>query len=139
MKAYIDSDVILDVLLAREAHLHASSQILDRCETGIIRGCTTALAIANIYYILRCYDATRAKRAIQSIRAILTVLPVSDREIELALQAPFKDFEDGVQNFVAEAHHCRWILTRNKKDYAGSALKVLTPNEYLLIGSSRSP
>jgi len=138
MKSYVDSDVILDVLLGREAFLCESSQVLNRCERRDMTGCTTALAIANIYYILRRYDANSAKNAIKTLRDIFTVLPVSDSEIGRSLDSKFKDFEDGVQNYVAENHHCDLIITRNKKDYMHSRLKVLTPNEYVLtIGIAR--
>jgi len=132
MKAYIDSDVILDVLLARKAFLPASSHILNLCENREINGCTTALAIANIYYILNRYDIKNAKKAIRVLREIFSILPVSDHEIGRSLDSRFKDFEDGVQNFTAEHHECDTIITRNKKDYAYSRLKVLMPDEYLL-------
>jgi len=132
MKVYVDSDVILDVLLGRDVFLCESSQILNRCERGEMLGCTTALAIANIHYILRRYDAKKAKKAIQSLRDIFNILPVSDREIGQSLDSNFKDFEDGVQNFVVGNYGCSLVLTRNKKDYVSSLLKVLTPKEYLL-------
>jgi len=132
MKAYVDSDVILDVLLGREAFECESSQILDLCEKGEFIGCTTVLAIANIYYILNRYDAKNAKKAVRLLREIFEVLPVFDHEIGRSLDSRFKDFEDGVQNFTAENQDCDLIITRNKKDYAYSRLKVVTPNEYLL-------
>jgi len=133
MKAYIDSDVILDVLLGRDDFLSESGQILHLCETGKMTGCTTVLAIANIYYILNRYDTKNARKAINALREIFKVLPVSDNEIGRSLDSKFKDFEDGVQNYTAENHDCNLIMTRNKKDYTCSRLKVLTPNEYLLI------
>jgi len=60
------------------------------------------------------------------------VLPVTDEEIGKSLQSTFKDFEDAAQNFVAEKRACNCIITRNKKNYAHSQLKVFTPKEYLL-------
>jgi len=132
MKAYVDSDVLLDVLLGRDAFLAESSQLLNLCEIHEVEGCTTALAIANIYYILRRYDTKNARLAIQSLREILQVLPASDNEIAQSLNSKFKDFEDGVQNYIAENHACACIITRNKKDYTHSQLKVFTPKEYLL-------
>jgi len=132
MKTYIDSDVVLDVLLGRDTFLVESSQIFNLCEIHQITGCTTTLAIANIYYILCRYDSSLAKTAIKSLREILQVLPVTDEEIGKSLHSKFKDFEDGVQNFVAENYACNCIITRNKKDYANSQLKVFTPKEYLL-------
>jgi len=79
-----------------------------------------------------------AKNAIKILREILTVLPVSDHELGQSLNSRFKDFEDGVQNYVAENHDYDLIITRNKKDYTHSRLKILTLNEYLLtIGIAR--
>ncbi|MDX8406264.1 MAG: PIN domain-containing protein [Mariprofundus sp.] len=132
MKAYVDSDVILDVLLGRDEFLCESGQILTLCETREIIGCTTVLAMANIYYILNRYDSKNTRKAIKTLREIFKVLPVSDNEIGRSLDSRFKDFENGVQNFTAESHDCNLIITRNKKDYAHSRLNVLTPNEYLL-------
>lgn len=132
MTVYIDSDVILDVLLGREEFLMASSQVMNLCEIREISGHTTVLAITNIFYILNRYHAANAKKAIKALREILIVLPVSDLELDKALNSSFRDFEDGVQNFTAESHGCEVIITRNKKDFSHSQLRVLTPGEYLL-------
>jgi len=91
-----------------------------------------------MHFILSRYDAKNAKKAVQALRGIFNVLPVSDREIGESLSSNFKDFENGVQNFVAENHGCSLVLTRNKKDYVSSLLKVLTPNEYLLTIGTES-
>jgi len=75
MKVYVDSDVILDVLLGRDAFLCESSQVLNLCETREIVGCTTALAVANMHYILSRYDAKNARKAVQALREIFNVYP----------------------------------------------------------------
>ncbi len=133
MKAYIDSDVILDVILGREEFIVESSQIMNECETRELDGHTTVLALTNIFYILNRYNSANAKKAIQTLREILIVMPVTDIELGKAFDSSFKDFEDGVQNFTAGHHGCKIILTRNKKDYSHSRLRVLTPDEYLLL------
>ena len=132
MKAYIDSDVILDVLLGREEFMSSSSQIINNCEIREMDGHTTVLALANIFYILNRYSSSNAKKAIQTLREILGILPVTDRELGKALSSDFRDVEDGIQYFTAEYHGCEIIITRNKKDFSYSRLRVLTPNEYLL-------
>ena len=48
-----------------------------------------------------------------------------------ALDSEWKDFEDSVQNAVAEVHDYDCIITRNKNDYKKSNLKVFTPEEFL--------
>ena len=133
MKAYIDSDIILDVFLARERFVNESSQILSLCENRHIIGCSTALAVANIYYIMNRFDKSKSKKAIKYLRDILKILPVTDNELARSLDSKFTDFEDGIQNFTAENAECDIIITRNVKDYKTSKLEVKTAAEFLLL------
>ena len=48
-----------------------------------------------------------------------------------ALNSDWTDFEDCVQNAVAESHDYAAIITRNKNDYKKSNLKVFSPAEFL--------
>ncbi len=132
MKVYIDSDVILDVLLGREKFATESSQILNLSEKGLISGTTTLLAIANIYYILRRYDNKKAIKSIKTLREILQVMPLTDKELLMALNSNFKDFEDSVQNSATLSFGCVAIITRNIKDYSSSELNIYSPKEFLL-------
>ncbi|MDG3556648.1 PIN domain-containing protein [Acinetobacter bereziniae] len=52
-RIFIDSDVILDVALARQPFVKASQIVLALCEKGQFTGCVSSNSIANIYYILR--------------------------------------------------------------------------------------
>ena len=132
MRAYIDADVILDVLLGREDFVKESSIVLNLCENRTIIGHTTTLALANIYYIFRKIDNKKAKNGIKKLRIILKVLPITDNEFGLALDSKFKDFEDAVQNFAAEKGDCELIITRNVKDFKQSRIKAITPKELLM-------
>ena len=49
MKIFIDTNVILDVLCAREKFYDDSLQILKLCETKIVKGYISALSIANLF------------------------------------------------------------------------------------------
>lgn len=44
-----------------------------------------------------------------------------------------KDFEDAVQTSAAELNDIEVIITRNKRDFTNTSLKILTPNEFLEI------
>ena len=132
MKVYIDSDVILDVLLARENFATESGQILNLSEKGLISGTTTLLAIANIHYILRRYDNKKAIKTIRTLREILNVMPLTDKELLMALNSNFKDFEDAIQNSAALSFGCTAIITRNIRDYASSELSIYSPKEFIL-------
>ena len=50
MRILCDTNIILDVLLDREPFVAASTEVLKRCEIGIIEGFTTASCITDIFY-----------------------------------------------------------------------------------------
>lgn len=49
----------------------------------------------------------------------------------MALASDFKDFEDGLQYFVAMDNQADVIITRNKKDFVNSKIPVMTAGEYM--------
>ncbi len=53
MRILIDTNVILDVLCARENFLESSSKVWKYCEINKLEGYISALSIQNIVYILR--------------------------------------------------------------------------------------
>lgn len=44
-----------------------------------------------------------------------------------------QDFEDTIQTCAAELNEIEVIVTRNKKDFSNTSLKILTPKEFLII------
>ncbi|PXF59413.1 MAG: hypothetical protein C4B58_03620 [Deltaproteobacteria bacterium] len=54
-----------------------------------------------------------------------------ERMIERALDSNIRDFEDAVLSEAGQLAKVESIVTRNMKDFAGSALKVLDPTEFL--------
>ena len=62
---------------------------------------------------------------------IVHVADVSEQDIISALESDWNDFEDSVQNSVAENHAFDVIITRNPQDYKKSVLKVYSPQNFL--------
>ena len=62
---------------------------------------------------------------------MIHVADVSEDNILTALDSDWSDFEDSVQNAVAESHNYDAVITRNKGDYKNSNLKVFSPKEFL--------
>ena len=51
-------------------------------------------------------------------------------ELESAAKMKWRDFEDAIQAETASRIHADYIITRNAKDFAGSQVKAITPEEY---------
>lgn len=133
MRVFLDTDVILDCVLARPGFSEEATAILNLCETGGVKGLTSTLILANCHYVFSKREtASKSREVLSRLRALLTVCPVSDRELSEALVSKFKDLEDGIQYFTALNNAADVIVTRNTRDFKSSTLPVLLPREFLI-------
>ena len=133
MKALCDTNIILDVLLAREPFVKASAEVLHLCEKREINGFTTASCITDIFYIVRKYlhDIERTYQAIEKILEIIHVCGVTSADIQEALLRRASDFEDCLAATCARSIHCDCIITRDVKGFADLGIPTFTPEEVL--------
>jgi predicted nucleic acid-binding protein len=131
-RVFVDSDVILDVALARQPFVDASRVVLSLLENGKAVGFASSNSITNIYNVLRKAGGDfKAREFIQQLLKYLTAIPIVHADLLNALKSDFSDFEDGVQNYAAQSHQCDCIVTRNVEDYKKSELDVYLPMQFL--------
>ena len=131
-RVFVDSDVILDVGLAREPFLQASKLVLSLLENGRAVGHLSSNSITNIYYILRKAGGdSNARVFIGKLLKYMTVSPVGHSTILSALKSEFGDFEDAVQHESANESQCSAIVTRNLEHYKKSRIEVSAPSDYI--------
>ncbi|GBF44642.1 PIN domain protein [Leptospira ellinghausenii] len=131
---YLDSDVIIDYLYAREPFFQESVELISLIENKKIKGYISSLIIWNIFYILAKYTNEKSARAlIKEFKTIIEIIPIDEKIIDLGLNSSIKDFEDSIQYFAAKSKKIKYIITRNKKDYPGGEIKPLSPKEFLTI------
>ena len=132
MQELIDTNVVLDVLLNRDDFVRDAVAILKLPESSVQKY-VSASAITDIYYIARqeIKDKAEVKNLLKTLLQIIHVADVSEDNILTALDSDWSDFEDSVQNAVAESHNYDAVITRNKGDYKKSNLKVFSPKEFL--------
>jgi len=131
MKALIDTNVILDVLYARDPFISDSVYVLRLCEYKSIEGVVTSKTIADVYYFLRkqLKSEKKARSVIEKILSIFTVCDVTGQNIRDALMIDNGDFEDALQIACAKSARCTVIITRNERDYKAQGIRVLRPDE----------
>ena len=131
-RIFVDSDVILDVALARQPFVEASQQVLALCENGAFTGCISSNSVANIYYILRKLGGDeKARIFIKQLLKFLVIIPVDHVGMSKALDSKFTDFEDAIQHFAALSFGCTAIVTRNVQDYKLAELNVVLPSVFV--------
>jgi predicted nucleic acid-binding protein len=132
-KIFIDSDVILDVLLARELFYEFSAEIFDLGISKKINLFTTAVVFSNVFYFVRKkYGMKISKELLKKLRRFINVLPVEEKIVDMALNSKFGDFEDGIQYFASKEHNIPVLITRNGKDYKEKEIIIQTAEEYII-------
>ncbi|WP_227368893.1 PIN domain-containing protein [Halomonas sp. M20] len=129
----LDTNVVLDVIQRREPHYKASSAVMDRIIRRKTAGALSAHAITTVHFIIaRHQNRNVAAQAVQWLLKHFTVAAVGKPELLRAQALGWSDFEDAVVAAAAESSDCSTILSRNVRDFAGSPILVVTPEEYLL-------
>jgi predicted nucleic acid-binding protein len=132
IKIFVDSDVLLDVLLKRPQFMLDAMNILALADNkNSFRLMTSAVAFVNAHYFLDKYDRQNKFHHLKGLRPNVSIVNVDEKIIDLALKKGNNDFEDTVQYFAAISAGADVIITRNKKDYIQSDIPVLTPSEFL--------
>jgi predicted nucleic acid-binding protein len=130
---FVDTDVLLDVVIKREDFYLASFQIVQLIEQKKLNGYITPMTINNIYYFTRKeLSHSHALSLIEKLMVIFNVAGIDKSGIISALNSDFKDFEDALQNYSALQHpEIETLITRNIKDYRCSDLAIMTPTDFI--------
>ena len=135
MKVFYDSNVVLDLLLNRTEFLADSMAALKFSELGIVKGYISVVSITDIFYLLRknLKDYNQAIAKMQILFNIVNIGKADKKTAYRALNSGWNDFEDAVQYSVAKKLKAKYIITRNKKDFANSEIPVVSPAEFIAL------
>jgi predicted nucleic acid-binding protein len=129
---FLDSDIVLDFYVQREPHHEIALRLFTHLKRAKIRCFTSAVVMANAYYILTKIENTKyALDKMRKLRKFTSIAPLNESIIDAALSFPFKDFEDSIQFQCAIQNGIETIITRNTRDYPKDQLKVADPGQYL--------
>ena len=131
-KVFVDTDVILDLLAERKPFYDHAAMLFTLADTGEIQIHISALTIPNLHYILSgTLSPDEASKRILQFKTLVTVLPLTDKVIDLGLTSSFRDVEDSFQYFTALEHNIQTLITRNLKDYKSPTIAVMTAEHYM--------
>ena len=132
-KLFIDTNIVIDLLSRRLPFYDEAAELFSLADKRQIALSVSSLTIANTAYILlKHMDADGAKATLRKLMLLVSVLPLDDKIIGLAINdKSFADFEDGLHYFTALENEQELIITRNLKDFKHSALPVLTAKQFI--------
>lgn len=132
MRLYLDTNVILDLILNRAPFFDDIARIITLYEMGECELFTSSVSVVNCNYILgKNIDRKQVIDNLKILRSFCSILTVSELEIDKSLNSNFKDFEDAVQYFTCIKNDCNFIITRDLKDFKNSEIPAITPAEFL--------
>ena len=129
---FVDSDILLDLLLTRAPYDHYSELVLEESKLKHFNIYTSTLVFANIHYLLvKNFNKQIAKDQLKTLSGIIKILSFETEELKKALNSEHADFEDTVQYFIAKKHNCEMVISRNIKHYKKFDIPVLTAEQFL--------
>jgi predicted nucleic acid-binding protein len=132
VKVLLDTNIIVDVALEREPFSTDSDRVLSFVEQGQVEGYISASTFSDLYYIIRRGKGRDWTLAfLMQLGTLCQVATVDQSVISMALNANFKDFEDGIQYSTAAINQLDAIITRNQKDFPVTTPRILTPNQLI--------
>ncbi len=136
-KVFLDTNVILDYLLARSPFDSDAKRLFEAAELGNIQLFASALSFCNIAYIVRKIKSTADFQTIATdLSTFISITSINESIILEALSMGYSDFEDAVQYSSALSETClNHFITRNKVDFTQTILLVLSPSEYWALKS----
>ena len=132
MKALVDTNVVLDVLLARTQFASEATRVFSLVEESRIEASLCATTLTTIDYLLKqSLPRVQATQAIRGLLKLFEIAPVNRSVLERAIESKIADFEDAVLEQAACLIGADAIITRNTKDFRKSAIRAVDPIEFL--------
>jgi predicted nucleic acid-binding protein len=134
LKVIVDTNVVLDVLLAREPFLKPAVEVFCLVEESRIDAFICATTVTTVDYLLvKSLPKSDARSALRRLISLFEIATVNRPVIERALESKIQDFEDAVLSEAGQMAGADFVITRNIKDFSGSSLKVCDPDEFLAL------
>lgn len=132
MRVLLDTNILLDLVLDRAPFVEEATAIWEACRVEQFDGYVSAISPLNVFYVIRrARDGAIARQAVEDILTAFDVCSIDTESLEAALALPLKDFEDAVQLASALIYQLDAIVTRDANDFAGAALPVYLPADFL--------
>jgi len=131
MRPLLDTNVLVDVALARPGLHAASGAVVAWCLNNPGSGLLAVHSLATFSYLVgRTAGAAKARAFIADLIEGTDIARLDNAEIKRALAFPMADFEDALIAAAAESAAATHIVTRNTADFRRSPVKAISPEEF---------
>lgn len=129
-RIFLDTNFIIDYLL-RDEFKPMCQQFLAECSQRNYYFCVSFLTVANFAYVARKLPKEELYENLQMLVSLFDVVPNDYSQLSGAINLFASDFEDALQYEAAKMAQCKFIITRNQKDFPFSDIIVCSAQEFL--------
>ena len=138
MRLLLDINILLDVAFQRPGE-PATAQVIARCGHEHEAWLAWHTLVTVAYLVERQQSAAQAREFLRSLLAWADVAATQRSDALQALDWAMPDVEDALQAAAAVACGAQVILTRNVRDFKGSPVVAMTPEDFLANHGPKSP
>ncbi len=133
----VDSNIIIDALVRRAPFDESARLLIALGMLGEFELWVSISQLTDIFYVLseggKRSWAEQAKHRMRELRRAVRVCSLGEREADAALASTWADFEDSCVHQAAVKMQVDAIITRNKKDFVLSSIRVLDCEELFAL------
>ncbi|MHB1017725.1 MAG: type II toxin-antitoxin system VapC family toxin [Coriobacteriia bacterium] len=134
MRILFDTNIVLDLLLAREPYDVPAARLFTLADDGLIEACVCATTVTAVDYVASKNVGTRsAQSLIRSMLDFVSIAAVDEGVIRRALDARSSDFEDAVVLEAARAVGADGVVTRDTRGFDDPLIPAWLPDELLAM------
>lgn len=132
MKAFIDTNVLMDILFERKPFFDDAARIGTLAESGRLKAFASVISFNNCWYLMRKHAGRQAAdKAVRYLRDVFAPVEFTAQVLNQAIDADFEDFEDAIQFHSAMRSGATSIITRNADHFPRQPLSILSPPAFL--------
>ena len=136
-RIFVDTNVILDVLLQREEFWEDSLTLFKLAESDHIRAYVSASSMTDVFYVVKKkLSMPVARKTIENLLYLFDVVSVDYEDLRGALSIPIDDFEDALQAHCAVKVKADVLVTRDVGGFKNIGIAVTSPADFDKVRNS---
>ena len=132
MKAFVDTNILIDFICRREPFFIPAKSVFAACFMRKVEIIVSGLSIVNLLYICRKHDVAAIKSNLLGLSQYIEIVDLPSTFVIGGLKSEWLDYEDFLQYETAIVNNCDCIITRNTDDFSMSSLPVYNASDFML-------
>lgn len=133
MKVFVDTNVLLDVLIPGREYNYFSTALMQVFKSGAMKACMTTQSIVDASYVFsrrrKGEGLEPFKVMVAKLSSFIEIVSITADDLRNATGSGITDYEDACQLAVATRCGCEGIVTSDGKYSGYTSLQVCNPQE----------